>query len=56
MPPALEKVFVKAGKSLEGGIGCRGFCRLPSVSGLTRSFVALGVGPVLTTELFIFSS
>lgn len=39
----------------EGGIGCHEFHRLPSTSRLTRSFVALGAGPVLTTELFIFS-
>lgn len=49
-----QKVFVKAGESLEGGIGCHGFLRLPSTSRLTRSFVALGAGPVFMTELFIF--
>lgn len=49
-----QKVFVKAGESLEGGIGCHGFRRLPSTSRLTRSFVALGAGPVFMTELFIF--
>lgn len=42
-------------KAGEGGIGCHGFLRLPSTLKLTRSFVALGAGPVLTTELFIFS-
>lgn len=40
----------------EGGIGCHGFHRLLGMLGLTRSFVALGVGLVLTAELFIFSS
>lgn len=45
-----------AGESLEGGIGCRGFCQLPSTSRLTRPFVALVAGPVLMTELFIFSN
>lgn len=55
-PPAPEKVFVETGKSLEGGIWCCGFCRLPSMPDLTRSFVALSVGLILITELFIFSS
>lgn len=44
---------MKAGESLEAGIGCHGFHRLPSTSRLTRSFVPLGAGPVLLTELFI---
>lgn len=53
---ALEKVYVEASKSLEGGTGCRGFCRLLSTLGLTGFFLALGVGLVLMTRLFIFSS
>jgi len=38
------------------GTGCRGFRRLLGMVGPTRPFVSLGVGPALTTELFIFSS
>lgn len=45
---------MKTGESLEGGIGCCGFRRLPNTSRLTRPFVALSAGPVLMAELFIY--